>query len=343
VSAPTANDEGGGRTEPVGWGFLGAGQMARVMSGVLPAAANARLVAVGARDAARAAAMRPELDYTAYGSYEAVLADPDIEVVYIALANDAHLPWTVAALEAGKHVLCEKPLAMNAGEVDQMSAVAQETGRLLVEASWYRWHPRVVLAQEQLAAGAIGTVRHVSAGFTFGGVAADNYRNSPDKGGGALYDVGCYALSAMLWAVGRGLPAEVVARQDLAETGVDLTTDAVLTWDDDTEGDMRAGITGGEGQWLVIRGERGEIELRDAPYTSWIASPTELWVSDGRGTERIPVPPADPYLEMLQAVSARVRGGGDWVLPLAESRDTAAVIDACFASARAGSEPVRVG
>jgi len=341
VSAPT--EQSACSSEPVGWGFLGAGQMSRVMSGVLPAADNARLVAVGARDEARAAAMRPELDYAAYGSYKAVLADPGVEVVYIALANDAHLPWTVAALEAGKHVLCEKPLGMSAGEVDRMAAVAQETGRLLVEASWYRWHPRVVLAQERLAAGAIGAVRHVSAGFTFGGVAADNYRNLPGKGGGALYDVGCYALSAMLWAVGRGLPAEVVARQDLAPTGVDLTTDAVLTWDDDTEGDMRAGITGGEGQWLVIRGERGEIELRDAPYTSWIGRATELWVSDGRGTERIPVPPADPYLQMLRAVTARIRGGDDWVLPPAESRDTAAVIDACFASARNGSQPAQLG
>jgi len=327
---------------PVGWGFLGAGQMSRVLSGVLPAAEDARLVAVGARDADRARALRPELDYTAYGSYAEVVADPRVEVVYIALANDAHLPWVLAALEAGKHVLCEKPLAMNAAEVEEMAEAARRADRLVVEASWYRWHPRVQLAQNRLAVGAIGAVRHVSAGFTFGGVPDENFRTMPERGGGALYDVGCYALSAMLWAVGRGLPAEVVARQELSATGVDLTTDAILTWDEDTTAEMRAGITGGEAQWLVVRGDAGELELRGAPFTSWF-SPTELWVSAGGSTERVPVEGSDPYLEMLRAVSSRVRGGEDWVLPLEDSRDTALVIDACFASARAGSLPVRAG
>lgn len=338
-----------GPSTPVGWGFLGAGQMSRVMAGVLGALEGlpvgdpdrARLVAVGARDAARARALRAGGTYAARGSYDEVLADPEVEVVYVALANNDHLTWTLAALKAGKHVLCEKPLGMSALEIDRMTRAADAADRLLVEASWYRWHPRVLLAQERLAAGIVGDVRHASAGFTFGGVPEGNYRNDPAKGGGALYDVGCYALSGLLWAIGKGLPVEVTARQDLGPTGVDLTTDAVLTWDDGTTAEMRAGITGGEGQWLVITGARGEIELRDAPYTSWIGKATELWVSDGRGTERLPVAAADPYLEMLRAVGSRVRGRDAWVLPLADSRDTAALVDACFASARDGSAAVR--
>jgi xylose dehydrogenase (NAD/NADP) len=321
--------------QPVRWGFLGAGTIATVLAQAVQAADGAVLQAVGARDAGRARALGP---VDAYGSYEQVVASPDVDTVYVALSNEAHLPWTLAALRAGKAVLCEKPLALTSAEVDAMTAVAAETGGLLVEASWYRWHPRVRLAQRMLPD--IAPVRHVAAGFAFAGRLEGNYRLEVARGGGALYDVGCYAVSACLWAVGRGLPDEVVARSELAPSGVDLDTRAILSWDG-AEAEVHAGIGVDAGQWLVVRGDRGEIELRDAPYTSWRDDPTELWFSDGTGTERLPVPPADPYVLMVEEVSSVVRGGAGWVLPLAESRDTAAVLDAARASAAAGGEPVR--
>jgi xylose dehydrogenase (NAD/NADP) len=293
--------------QPVRWGFLGAGTIATVVAQAVQAADGAVLQAVGARDAGRARALGP---VAAYGSYEQVVTSPDVDAVYVALSNEAHLPWTLAA----------------------------ETGGLLVEASWYRWHPRVRLAQRMLPD--IAPVRHVAAGFAFAGRLEGNYRLEVARGGGALYDVGCYAVSACLWAVGRGLPDEVVARSELAPSGVDLDTRAILSWDG-AEAEVHAGIGVDAGQWLVVRGDRGEIELRDAPYTSWRDDPTELWFSDGTGTERLPVPPADPYVLMVEEVSSVVRGGAGWVLPLAESRDTAAVLDAARASAAAGGEPVR--
>jgi predicted dehydrogenase len=219
--------------------------------------------------------------------------------------------------------------------------VAQETGRLLVEASWYRWHPRVQLAQQLIAAGRIGTVRHVAAGFVFDGRHEGNYRLDPGHGGGALYDVGCYAVSAVQWAFGHAPVRDVVARQDLGPTGVDLVTEAVLSLDAG-EAEVRAGISEPPRQWLVITGDGGEIEFRDAPYTSWRDDDTVLLLSDGSTTERIRVPAADPYVLMVEAVADVVRGGDAWVLPIDESLATAAILDAAFASARGGSAPVPV-
>ena len=321
---------------PVRWGFLGAGMIARVLADAVRSADGAVLQAAAARDLSRARALQPE---SAYDDYAAVLADDAVDAVYIALTNDQHLPWTVAALRAGKAVLCEKPLGLTATEVDEMTAVAVETGGLLVEASWYRWHPRVRLAQQRLPE--IGPVRHVSAGFVFDGSLEGNYRLDPERGGGALYDVGCYAVSACLWAVGEGLPAEVVARSTYGPTGVDLDTEVILEWPSGAQAQVRAGISGADGQWLVLTGERGEIELRDAPYTSWTEDETQLLVSDGRDTERVAVPGTNAYVVMVEEVSSVLRGGPGWVVPPAESRQTAAVLDAARASAAAGGEPVR--
>jgi len=322
----------------VRWGFLGAGGIATTaLAPAVHAASGAVLQAVAARDLARASALGPA---SAYDDYAALLADEDVDAVYISLSNEAHLPWSVAAMQAGKAVLCEKPLALTAAEVDVLAAVSAETGQLLVEASWYRWHPRIRLAQQRLSE--IGPVRHVTAGFTFDGSLDGNYRLDPSRGGGALYDVGCYAVSACLWAVSEGLPSVVSARSSYGPTGVDLVTEAVLEWASGAEAEVQAGIRGRDGQWLVLTGERGEIELRDAPYTSWKDDDTELWVSDGRDTERVPVPATDAYRVMVEEVSSVLSGGPGWVLPLAESRQTAAVLDAIRASAASG-EPVRVG
>ncbi len=276
-----------------------------------------------------------------YGDYAALLADPDVDAVYISLTNEAHAPWSIAALSAGKHVLCEKPLGLTATEVDAMASAASAAGRILVEASWYRWHPRVRLAASLVRDGAIGDVRHVAAGFTFDGRLDGNYRLEPARGGGALYDVGCYAVSAALWAFGGAPVGEVVARQRVGPTGVDLATEAVLSFDTG-DAQIRVGISEPPKQWLIVTGERGEIELPGAPYTSWVSDETVLMVSDGEGTRRLPVAAVDAYRLMVEEVSSAIADGDGWLLPLVESRATAAVLDACFASARAGGAAVSV-
>jgi predicted dehydrogenase len=283
---------------------------------------------VAARDPERARALAP---MTVHPSYQDLLDDPDVDAVYISLTNEAHLPWTLKAIEAGKHVLCEKPLCLTAQEVDQIADAAGDL--VVVEASWYRWHPRIRLAQQRLAE--IGPVRHVSASFRFDGSARfeGNYRLEPERGGGALYDVGHYAVSAALWAVGQGLPTDVAVKQHLAPSGVDLSTELVLDWRGATA-EVQVGFDANVGQWLIITGEHGEIELRKEPFTAWKSSATELLVSDGSGTERIAVPAENAYRVMVEEMSSVIAGGSGWVLPLSDSRQTAAALDLIRAAAR---------
>lgn len=335
--------------KPLRWGFLGAGHVSwSAMGPAVRAATGADLVAVAARDLGRAEDFAEEFGAgskpaRAYDAYEDLLADPDVDAVYIGLANDAHEPWATAALASGRHVLCEKPLALSTAEVDIMAAAADLAGRRLVEASSYHWHPRIRRAAALVEEGAIGPVRHVSAGLSFPGVPPGNFRLQPAHGGGALYDVGCYAISAVLWAMAADMPDEVAARSKRTETGVDEQTEAILTWDDGRSAEVRVSMAEPFRQWLVITGESGEIELPGRPYTekSEPPAPSELLLSDGRDTQRLQIPAANAYQLMLEEVSSALRGGPGWVLPLERSRATAVLIDACLTSAAAGGTPVR--
>ncbi|MBV9293431.1 MAG: Gfo/Idh/MocA family oxidoreductase [Frankiales bacterium] len=323
----------------VRWGFLGAGWIAtRALAPAVHAATGAELVAVAARDPDRARRLEPT--GRVHSSYAELLDDESVDAVYISLTNEVHAKWSIAALEAGKHVLCEKPLAMTAAEVDAMVATSTRADRLLVEASWYRWHPRTRLAEELVASGALGRVTEVEAAFTFDGPLAGNYRLEVDRGGGALYDVGCYAISAALWAFG-SRPNSVVATQGLGPTGVDLWTEAELSFSDGLAR-IRAGVAEPPLQRLRIDGELGSLEMTDAPYTSWRDDETTLVRVDGAETHTQRFAPTDAYRLMVENVSAAIRSEPAYVVPLAQSRDTAAVIDACFTSTRSGGTPTNV-
>jgi xylose dehydrogenase (NAD/NADP) len=312
----------------VRWGFLGAGTIASVaLAPAVHAASGAVLQAAAARDPLRAIALGPR---TVHHSYEQLLADVEVDAVYLSLSNEAHLPWTLKALAAGKHVLCEKPLCLTAAEVDQIASAQGDL--LVVEASWYRWHPRIRLLLELLPR--IGEVTHVSTGFSFAGDLDGNYRLDPARGGGALYDVGHYAVSAALSVIGRGLPSDVATRARLAPSGVDLSTEAVLAWAGATA-EVFAGIDEGRGQWLVVTGTGGQIEVRDEPFTSWKDDATHLLLSVGTTTERLDVPAVDAYQVMVEEVSSVLADGPGWVLSLAESRLTAACLDLIRTSAAA--------
>ncbi len=325
--------------DTVRWGVLGAGAIAgRAMAAAIGAAPGASFAAVAARDPARAQALAAAHGGTArvHASYADLLADPDVDAVYVALANDAHAPWSVAALDAGKHVLCEKPLGLSAVEVDVMAAAARRNDRLLVEASWYRWHPRVRLAERLLREfQALGEVRYVSAGFTFAGVPEGNYRLDAAKGGGALYDVGCYAVSAALWAFGTP-PREVSATCEIGPTGVDLTTALTVSFDGG-DADLRCSIAEPGRQWLLISGERGSFDFPADAFAAWSGAETTLLFRSVAGDEPEVVPPADAYALMVENVSAVARGRDGWVVPLDESRATADVLDAAFESSAAGT------
>ena len=188
-----------------------------------------------------------------------------------------------------------------------MAATARTADRLLVEASWNRWHPRTRRAEALLRSGAIGAVRRVEAGFTFAGVAEDNYRLDPARGGGALYDVGCYATAAALWATGFTALQAVGASRRLSPTGVDLTTEAVLSFGS-AEAFVRGSIDEDGGQWLRVEGDRGTLVLDgNAAFTSWL-TPSTLTVTTAAATRVEHFAPVDPYRVMVEHVSAAIRG-----------------------------------
>ncbi|MFC3689367.1 Gfo/Idh/MocA family protein [Aquipuribacter hungaricus] len=347
----------------VGFGFLGAGTIARTaLAPAVHAADGAHLQAAAARDASRAVALEPS--GRSYDDYAALLADDTVDVVYVSLANDAHAPWTVAALEAGKHVLCEKPLGLDPAEVRRMTDAAAAADRLLVEAWWYRWHPRTLRAVELVRSGALGRVHRVEADFSFDGDPdgmSGNYRLDPAKGGGALYDVGCYAVDAARWALGADA-LEVVSAEGEVRGGVDLRASARLSGPGGTVADVRCGIRGRDEQLVAVYGEDATLVLgrpsftaKDEPVALHVVpvtrqagpepqapaddlrpgtapgdaprqeAPAPLVVRADRRTEEFAA--VDPYRLMVEALSRAVRGEDEWLPTAQDSLDIALVLE----------------
>lgn len=312
------------------WGFLGAGGIARNSLGpAVHAARWAELRAAAARDCGRAELLGAEV---VHADYAAVLADPSVDIVYVSLHNSAHLDWTVRALRAGKHVVCEKPLGLTADEVATMTSVAAEEGRLLVEACWNRWHPRTRMVADLLREGELGTVRSVRAQFLGERPAPGNYRHDPLLGGGALYDVGCYAIAGALLAFDWQRPVAVSARQRTDPAGADSHVRAELGFPSGTAV-VEAGLTGERAEVLRIVGDAGEVTLADPAFTAG-AGPARLdWRTAARGQGSTTFEPVNPYILMVDAICAALRGDdGAFVVSLADSLVVAQVVDAIKAT-----------
>jgi predicted dehydrogenase len=328
----------------VRFGFLGAGWIAhRALAPAVHAADGARLQAVAARDPARAAELRPS--GRSYTDYRAVLDDPEVDVVYISLSNEAHRPWTLAALAAGKHVLCEKPLGLDAAEVSQLLAAARAADRLLVEAFWYRWHPRTRRLEQLLGEGALGPVRQVETEFSFDGGddprMAGNFRLDPGRGGGALYDVGCYAISAAHLALGPVLAVERAQARFAGSgagsgAGVDVAATAWLTAGGAEQGGravVRCGIAEPDRQQLRVAGDAATVDFSTGEaFTSWHqASALTITIPDG-AVRVEQFAPVDPYRLMVEAVAARVNGREAYLVGDGHSLQVAATLDAVRAA-----------
>lgn len=315
---------------PVRWGFIGAGWIAhRALGPAVHCADSATLQAAAARDPERARSLSPV--GAAYDSYAALLDDDRVEAVYISLTNEAHIQWTLRALEAGKHVLCEKPLALTADEVSRMTEAATRHGRLLVEAAWSRWHPRTRRARAMIATGAIGRVTSVDAGFTFPALPENNYRLDVAKGGGALYDIGPYSVGAVLWAVPDADVEVVSVDVERHPSGVDLTTDATLRLGD-VHATARASVAQSAGEWVRIVGDEATLVLEPPAHTNWHALSALSFLKHG-ADEVLQFAPVDPYQVMVEHVSRAIRGDASaWVLPLEESLRVAQTVDAIRAA-----------
>lgn len=320
--------------QTIRWGFIGAGNIARgALAPAVHAADGAVLQSVAARDTGRAKALGPA--GAVHDFYAGILNDPEVDAVYVSLPNDAHAAWSILALESGKHVLCEKPLAMNSEEVSRMRAAADQTGRLLVEATWNRWHPRTRRAEAIVRSGLIGTVTSVDVGFVIDGVPEGNFRYLPEFGGGALYDLGCYGIVASLWASGAddSTVAEVVvrdARRRANEHGVDLQTTAHYSLGE-TAVTLECAMDGPGRQWLTVHGTEGSVDFPDDFVTSRHVSST-LTVGGPWGTRTETFAPCDPYQLMVENVGAAIRGDVAYLPPPQESMRMTGVVEALRAA-----------
>jgi D-xylose 1-dehydrogenase (NADP+, D-xylono-1,5-lactone-forming) len=308
------------------WGVLGA---ARINQHVLEGAAlaeGASVVAIAARDRDRAQAQADAFAIgTVHGSYEELLADPAVDAVYIPLPNALHVEWSVRALEAGKHVLCEKPLARSEAQARRAFAAARSADRLLMEAFMWRHTPQTRKLQELLGHSAVGRLRMVRATFGFRLDRDGDVRLSRELEGGALMDVGCYCVSAARLVAGE--PVHVRAERIAGGDGVDVRLAATMRFADDVLGVIDCAIDAPLGHRLTIVGDQGELVLED-PFHA--RNPGIL--HDGR---LIDVPFANPYAVQFENFSAAVRGEAE---PLLGGRDAvaqAAAIEALYRSAEA--------
>jgi predicted dehydrogenase len=304
------------------WGLIGAGWIAtKAIAPAMHAASDTIIQAVASRDLNRAEALNP---VTAYESYEALISDPLVDAVYISLPNHLHCQWTVAALNAGKHVLCEKPFAMNVAEIELMIQAARDNDRLLVEAVWSRWHPRMIRMIDYVKAGNTGDIVSIDATFTFSAKIDENYRAQPAMGGGALYDVGVYPLHAIAALIGDDAQVEIEScNVNMGSTGVDLTTKWQMRIDGSITANVLASFEMPENQSLIVRGEHESIELvgTDA-FTSWHSAST---LRLGKQSENFEA--TDPYMLMIENFGKRIQAQESWVLPLETSVSVAKVLE----------------
>ncbi|MEI8023164.1 MAG: Gfo/Idh/MocA family oxidoreductase [Actinomycetota bacterium] len=311
----------------VKWGFLGAGWIAnRATAPAVRAANNAQLFGVAGRDRARSAKFEPQ---NVYDSYQQLLDDPQIEVVYISLANHQHLEWVTRSLEAGKHVLCEKPLGLNAIEVQKMIDCAQRCNRLLVEAVWTRWHPRFKRIAEVVASGEIGELLTIESQFTFKSEMTENYRLEPALGGGALLDIGCYQINAWVALTNgaKDLKLNIVERK-LGPTKIDLTTEVNATINGGIKAHLISSFDFDAPQKLKIDGSSGNIATESGESFSTWREPSSL-----RFNDRIEqFDSVDAFVEMVQHVSEQVANNSGWVMPLTDSLRVAQILDQIIAS-----------
>ncbi len=326
--------------EPVRWGVLSTSDFARRK--FIPGLQKSPLIevaAVASRDLGRARAFADDLGIeTAYGSYEALLADPSIDAIYNPLPNHLHAEWTRRAAEAGKHVLCEKPMGMTAAELDVLLPLAQQVH--IAEGFMVRFHPQWSETRDVVRSGQLGRVSHMHVAFGYNNVDADNIRNRPSVGGGALYDIGCYAIVAARWFL-EADPIRVAAVTDIDATfGTDRLTSALLDFGDGRTCTFQVSTQSVFHQRAHVIGTAGRLEItipfnqpQDAPVTYLMhhgQSP------DGLDADRTTVPTNDQYTSQGEAFSRRVRTESPNDAPLRDAMINMRVIDAILQSAQSG-------
>ena len=311
------------------WGLL---STARINDAILEGARGteaAEVVAVASRDAGRAQEYAAEHGLERWhGSYEALLADPEVDAIYNPLPNSLHVEWSVAALEAGKHVLCEKPLTRRAADAEAAADAAERAGRVLVEAFMWRHLPQTRRLRELLDEGAIGRLRAIRASFSFPLARPGDIRFDPELDGGSLMDVGCYCVSGARLVAGTE-PERVLGEQVLGGGGVDVAFTGLLRFPDDVLAAFDCGFAAAHRHDLEAVGEAGVIRLADP----WHGKHPGIELRRGTDVEHVAVEQADPYALQFEDVARAAAGEA---MPLLGREDTlgqARTIEALYASA----------
>ena len=320
-------------TDAVRWGILGAANFARRMMGpAIHTAPGGVLKALATRDAAKAApfgALAPGL--AVHTDYDALIADPGIDAVYIPLPNHMHVDWTEKALEAGKHVLTEKPVAMKADEIDRLIAARDRSGKLAAEAYMIVFHPQWSRARQLLWEGAIGKLVHVHGTFSFDNRHdTGNIRNRPETGGGALRDIGVYVIGSARYATGAE-PGDIRARIRW-ENGVDVFTEIGADFPGFTYHAV-VSTRMAPAQEMVFLGEGGTLRVH-APFNAEEYGDVALSLRQPGGATTVErFNAAHQYEAQVAAFNESIRTGAAYPWPLEQARGTQAVIDAVFARA----------
>lgn len=319
------------------WGLLSTAHINRRLIPAIRASQRSELMAVASRNLQKATEYASQWNIPlAFGSYEAMLDSQEIDAVYISLPNHLHAKWSVQALKAGKHVLCEKPIALSVDELDEMETASQDSGRVLAEALMYQYHPQTTIVLDWLHAGKIGRVFHAMGIFTFKHTRDIDYRLLPDQGGGSLWDIGIYPISFSR-AIFQRPPDQVLGKEVRGSTGVDMSF-----W-----GELLYETTHGSSQFfcsfetpfttsMMIFGETGRIEIPH-PFTG-MQEAGQLLVYDMNGKQTIvSVEKKDPYLCEIEGFEAAVFGEKPLTVTLAHSREHIRMINALRISSRTGN------
>jgi len=316
------------------WGLLGTARINHMVIPPLRASSRNRLDAVASRTPRRADEYAREWGIArALGSYEALLADPAIDAVYIALPNALHAEWSVRAVEAGKHVLCEKPLALSVAEVDAIAAAAAGSGRLVAEAFMYRHHPQSDLVVGLVRQGAIGEVRLMRGSFRFTHARPEDARWLLEMGGGSLWDVGCYPVSFSRMVMGTE-PVEVSAEQVVGPTGVDIALSGVLRFPGGAVAQVDSSLSAPFHTIMDISGTTGRLIVRN-PFKPGIGATVDLVDAQGR-VRTLAAADQELYSGEVEDLASAVLDGTPPRISLADSRGNTAALVALLEAARTG-------
>jgi len=326
--------------EKIRWGLLSTANINDALIEPIRQAGRSELVAVASRSLAKAQVYAQEKGIPkAHGSYEDLLADPNVDVIYNSLPNTLHCEWTVKAAEAGKHVLCEKPITPTLPELDQIEAAAKANNVTVFEAFMYLHHPQTLQVKDMIQSGQLGDLQLINSWFAYylPPEDSDNIRLNPNLAGGSLWDVGVYPNSLAIVMANAGAPVEIWAEQIKGETGVDVSMIGQMKFDNGVVAQISCGFRSPFREGVHIIGDQGIIHILEPWKPGLQGKESHLFFSARDDTkETLIIPATNPYLAEVEAMEACILDGAEPIVPLSLSRAFLRSVLALYESAESG-------